>query len=44
MKLGPERLKGEAELLVICFIRDTMVIKNEMTKLSKLLIILSITI
>ena len=44
MKLGPERLKGEAELLVIYFIRDNMVIKNEKTKLSKLSIILSITI
>ena len=44
MKLDPERLEGEAELLVIYFIRDNMVIKNEKTKLSKLSIILSITI
>ena len=44
MKLGPERLERGAELLVIYFIRDNMVIKNEKTKLSKLSIILSITI
>ena len=32
MKLDPERLEGEAELLVISFIRDNIVISNVMRK------------